>query len=158
MEFGGRYEVAAPRAAVWAALNDTDVLKASIPGCTRIAWVGEAALEAEIAVNLGIVRPTFKGDLLLSDVVAAESYTLTGRGRGGLLGMAEAKADITLGDSPGGTLLVFAATGGASDAIMKLGRPLIGNSAQKIIDGFFARFGAAMGAGVTPLPRPEARP
>ena len=29
---------------------------------------------------------------------------------------------------------------------MKLGKALIGNSAQKVIDGFFVRFGAAMGA------------
>ena len=35
---------------------------------------------------------------------------------------------------------------------MKLGKALIGYSAQKVIDGFFARFGDAMGAQVTPLP------
>ena len=31
MQFGGRYHFSAPREAVWAALNDTEKLKAAIP-------------------------------------------------------------------------------------------------------------------------------
>ena len=38
MEFGGYYIIAAPRSAVWAALNDTAVLKAAIPGCHKIEF------------------------------------------------------------------------------------------------------------------------
>jgi hypothetical protein len=38
---------------------------------------------------------------------------------------------------------------------MKLGKALIGNSAQRIIDGFFERFGAAAGIAVEPLPPQE---
>lgn len=151
MEFGGKYRLGAPRLAVWEVLNDTVVLKASIPGCKRIEWVSETALEAEIGVNLGVARPVFTGDLVLSNILPAQSYTLSGRGRGGLLGMAQASADIVLLDSGADTILVFSATGGASGQIMKLGKALIGNSAQKVIDGFFERFGEAMGASVEPL-------
>ena len=64
---------------------------------------------------------------------------------------AEAAADITLTDVPGGTELRFIANGGADGGIMKLGKAVIGNSAQKIIDGFFERIGEAMGVTVTPL-------
>jgi len=153
MDFGGQYRVAADRMAVWRALNDTEVLKACIPGCRTIEWVSEDALVAEIAVNLGVAHPVFTGDLKLSNVVPAQTYTLTGSGRGGLLGKAEASADIALSDMPGGeTLLAFTAIGGASGRIMSLGKALIGNSAQKVIDGFFLRFGEAMGATVSPLP------
>ncbi|WMT87408.1 carbon monoxide dehydrogenase subunit G [Pelagibacterium sp. 26DY04] len=151
MDFGGRYRVAAGRDAVWTALNDTEILAACIPGCKRIDWVSESALELEVAVNLGVAHPTFKGDLLLSDVLPAHRYTLTGQGRGGLLGKAQASADISLADLGSDTLLSFKATGGASGQMMKLGRALIGSSAQKIIDGFFERFGEAMGAEVTPI-------
>lgn len=151
MEFGGRYRVRARREAVWAALNDTDVLRACIPGCKRIDWVGEDALEAEIAVNLGIAKPVFTGDLRLTNIIAAQSYTLSGQGRGGLLGKAQASADIELSDFEGETLLLFTATGGASGQILKLGKAIIGNSAQKVIDGFFERFGEAMGAAIIPL-------
>jgi carbon monoxide dehydrogenase subunit G len=152
MDFGGRYIIAAPRDAVWAALNDTAMLKAAIPGCHKIDWSSDTDLDVEIKVNLGVMHPTFRGELSLSDIVPAERYTLSGRGKGGLLGMAEGSADIVLSDHGTETLLVFGAEGGASGQIMKLGKAIIGNSAQKIIDGFFERFGAAMGAGVTPLP------
>lgn len=152
MDFGGRYTIAAPRVAVWAALNDTAMLKAAIPGCHSIAWASETTLDLEIKVNLGLVHPVFRGDLALSDIVPAERYTLTGKGKGGLLGLAEGSADIILDDDGEDTLLVFQAKGGASGQIMRLGKAIIGNSAQKVIDGFFERFGEAMGAKVTPLP------
>lgn len=151
MDFGGSYLVSAPRADVWAALNNTDKLKATIPGCSRIEWTGDSSLEVEITVNFGIVKPTFTGDLTLSNVIPAQRYTLTGKGRGGVLGMAQGAADITLSDTPEGTHLKFVASGGADGGIMKLGKALIGKSAQKVIDGFFERFGEAMGAEVTPI-------
>ncbi|MGV8855912.1 MAG: CoxG family protein [Devosia sp.] len=158
MDFGGRYIVAAPRVAVWAALNDAAMLKAAIPGCHKIVWSGDDTLELEIKVNLGVVHPVFKGDLALTGIVPAERYTLTGRGKGGLMGLAEGSADIILDDHGDDTLLVFAAQGGASGQVMRLGKAIIGHSAQKIIDGFFERFGAAMGAQVTPLPMPPDDP
>jgi carbon monoxide dehydrogenase subunit G len=152
MEFGGRYAFAAPRRLVWDALNDAAMLQAAIPGCRRIAWTGEHALELEIKVNLGVVHPVFTGDLTLSDMVPAERYRLSGRGRGGLLGLAHGAADIVLTDAPGGTLLAFSADGKADAGIMRLGRVLIGNSAQRVIDGFFAAIGKQMGVIVTALP------
>lgn len=155
MEFGGRYLVRAPRLGVWAALNDAEVLRQCVPGCKRIVWVSDAALEMELSVNLGVAHPTFTGDLELTKVVPAQSYTLTGKGRGGLLGKAHASADITLEDMGEDTVLEFTANGGASGQLMSMGKTLIGSSAQKIIDGFFVRFGEAMGSEVTPLPRKE---
>jgi carbon monoxide dehydrogenase subunit G len=95
----------------------------------------------------------FKGDLLLSGVVPAERYTLSGKGKGGVLGLAQGSADIVLTDDGDDTKLNFTAHGAASPRIMQFGSALIGDRAQKIIDGFFERFGEAMGAVVTPLPR-----
>lgn len=154
MEFGGRYYFSAPRTAVWAALNDTARLSAAIPGCRRLDWTGRNTLELELQVSLGLINPTFTGDLVLTDIVPAERYTLTGHGRG-VLGMAQGSARIVLADAGEGTEMVFTATGGADNAIMKLGKALIGRSAQKVIDGFFASFGETFGASVTPLPPAE---
>ena len=151
MDFGGRYRIEAPRAAVWEALNDPEMLKAAIPGCSHIGWSGSDTLDLSISVNLGVMKPVFKGELALSNVVPAESYTLSGKGKGGLLGLAEGAADITLADEGEATILAFSAVGGASGQIMKLGKALVGNSAQRIIDGFFERFATDMGVGITPL-------
>lgn len=151
MDFGGRYRIAAPRSAVWQALNDPEMLKAAIPGCSLVTWTGADTLDLEITVNLGVMKPVFKGELRLSDVNPAERYTLSGKGKGGFLGLAEGAADITLDDDGAATLLAFAAQGGASGQIMKLGKAIVGNSAQKIIDGFFERFAEAMGVEIMPL-------
>lgn len=155
MDFGGRYCIGATRLVVWEGLNDPAMLKAAIPGCSHIAWSGPDSLDLEITVNLGVMKPVFKGELSLSNIDAARRYTLTGKGKGGLLGMAEGAADITLADDGEATILAFAAQGGASGQIMKLGKAIVGNSAQKIIDGFFERFAQAMGVEITALGAPD---
>ena len=86
MDFGGRYLFGAKRADVWAALNDTGVLGAVIPGCQTIEWTSASTLDVSIQVNFGIVHPTFEGMLTLSNIRPAESYTLSGRGKGGYSG------------------------------------------------------------------------
>jgi len=153
VDFGGRYLFGAKRAEVWAALNDTAVLGAVIPGCQAIEWTSNTTLDLSIKVNFGIVQPTFEGMLTLSNIREAESYTLSGRGKGGLLGMARASADISLGEAADGTVLTFAAAGHADGGVMRLGKAIVGNSAQKVIDGFFESIGTQMGVTVTAMPR-----
>ncbi len=152
MRFGGRYRFAASRLRIWAALNDTKILKKTIPGCTCIDWVSENALELVVSVDFGVFRQSFAGDLVLSDVVPAERYTLSGRGRGGLLGFAHGAAVVVLSDSGKGCVLAFTATGAASNAILRLGQALIGHAAQRVIDHFFLRFAEAMGVELQVLP------
>lgn len=154
MEFGGRYRFAADRQAVWRALNDADLLRAVIPGCQRMEWTSPATLDMRVRVDFGLLHPVFSGELALRNVHPAERYTLEGRGKG-MLGLAHAAADIALSDDPaGGTLLSFSAAGHADGGIMRLGRALVGHSAQGIIDGFFESIGAQMGTTVTVLDAP----
>jgi carbon monoxide dehydrogenase subunit G len=156
VDFGGQYRFGAKRADVWAALNDVHVLKAVIPGCEYVEWTSPHTLDLRIKVGFGIVHPVFAGDLTLSNVHPAQRYTLSGRGRG-LLGLAQGAADISLADDNdnSNTILSFTADGKADGGIMRLGRVLIGKSAQRVIDGFFESIGREMGANVTALSRPE---
>jgi carbon monoxide dehydrogenase subunit G len=141
---------------VWAALNDTTILRAAIPGCRQIVWRSASTLDIEVQVRLGLIHPVLGGELELSGVAPAERYTLTGRGHGRFLGLAHASADVSLTDVAEGTELVFSAHGSADGPVMKLGKALIGDRAQWVIDGFFERIGAAMGAPVIALGAPEA--
>jgi uncharacterized protein len=151
MEFGGRYRFATDRQAVWRALNDAELLRAVIPGCQSMVWTSPTTLDLKVKVDLGLIHPVFHGELALRNVRPAESYTLEGRGKG-MVGLAHAAADISLADHPaGGTLLVFAAAGQADGRIMRLGRALVGHSAQNIIDGFFEAIGGRLGTNVTVL-------
>lgn len=152
MKFAGRYLLTAPRMRVWEALNDTATLQACIPGCTRIEFVSDSALEAEIGVDFGPIHMSFSGDLALSDIIVAERYTLYGKGQGGWLGGARGAADIGLADHPEGTVLAFTAEGALDSAVAGMGTALVGRSAQSVIDRFFERFAGAIGATSRPLP------
>jgi carbon monoxide dehydrogenase subunit G len=159
MKFVGHYRITAPRLSVWEALNDTEVLKACIPGCDRIEWVDSENLEASITVNLGIMKPTFSGDLTLSNVEPARAYTLSGGGRGGLLGLARGSADIELQDwglANEACILKFEAHGEVSGSIEKLGSKIVGKSAQGVIDRFFSRFAAQIDAEAIPVETEDA--
>lgn len=141
----------APRLQVWQALNDTAILAEVIPGCENIAWRDETSLDLGVKVNLGVMHPVFTGELELSDIEPARAYTLSGRAHGRILGRAHGQARITLSDSGDDTQLSFLAEGGASDRLLALGKPLIGNSVQKVIDRFFERFAGAMQVSVIAL-------
>ena len=147
MKLTGERLIAAPRADVWAALNDAEVLKASIPGCTEMAKTAEDAFEATVTQKVGPVKATFKGSVTLSDIVEAERYTITGEGKGGAAGFAKGGANITLEDAdpPEGatgpaTLLRYEADAKVGGKLAQLGSRLIDGYARKTADEFFDRF------------------
>ena len=48
MDMTGEFRLAAPRARVWAALNDVEVLKQSIPGCEEIVKLSDTEMTAKV--------------------------------------------------------------------------------------------------------------
>lgn len=146
MEMSGDRQINAPREAVWAALNDPDVLKACIPGCQEMTRDGENGFAATVKQKVGPVSATFKGVVALSNVVAGESYTISGEGKGGAAGFAKGGADVSLSDSDGGTLLTYKAEAKVGGKIAQLGGRLIDGFAKKMADQFFDKFQETVGA------------
>ncbi|MEM6487143.1 MAG: SRPBCC domain-containing protein [Pseudomonadota bacterium] len=144
MELTGERMIAAERAAVWAALNDADVLASCIPGCEQMAWVGDNALEAQVTQKVGPVKAKFKGAVSLQDVVVEESYRLVGEGKGGAAGFAKGGAAVKLTDAEGGTLLSYTAEAKVGGKLAQLGSRLIDGFARKMADEFFDRFKSAV--------------
>ena len=68
---------------VWRALNDPEVLKASIPGCDELIRESDTSFKGRISAAVGPVRAKFAGTATLSDIDAPNGYTLTGSGSGG---------------------------------------------------------------------------
>ena len=60
MEMISEQRIAATREEVWAALNDTEVLKQSMPGCESFEPIGENIFEARITTKVGPVKAKFK--------------------------------------------------------------------------------------------------
>jgi len=144
MEMQGEREIGAPRAEVWAALNDPDVLKACIAGCEEMEQTSETGFTATVKQKVGPVKATFRGVVELSDIVEGESYTITGEGKGGAAGFAKGAANVRLEDIKGGTRLTYTAQAKVGGKLAQLGSRLIDGFARKMADDFFTRFQTAV--------------
>jgi carbon monoxide dehydrogenase subunit G len=142
MEMTGEYLIPAPRAKVWEALNDINVLKAAVPGCESMTAKGDQ-IEATVTAKVGPVKATFSGIVTLSDLDPPNSYNIRGEGKGGVAGFARGGARVTLTDAPGGTLLSYKVDAAVGGKLAQIGSRLIDSTAKKLADEFFAAFSIA---------------
>jgi len=144
MELKGSRIIAADRATVWAHLNDAETLKAAIPGCEELTGSPDEGFEAVVKQKVGPVKATFKGKVVLTDVVPGESYRISGEGSGGIAGFAKGGAAVSLVDVEGGTELTYDVDAQVGGKIAQLGSRLINGFAKKMADQFFENFQAAV--------------
>jgi carbon monoxide dehydrogenase subunit G len=144
MDISGEYPIAAPRAVVWAALNDPDILKSVIAGCEELVRDGDG-FTATVVAKVGPVKAKFGGRITLSDVDPPNGYTITGEGQGGAAGFAKGSAKVTLDeDGNGGTVLKYTAGAQIGGKLAQIGSRLIEGTARKMADDFFSAFAAAV--------------
>lgn len=151
MQLTGTERIQAPRAAVWQALNDPEILKNCIPGCESIELVSPTEMKARVGLRLGPIKASFAGKVTLSEIDPPNGYTISGEGSGGPAGGAKGSAKVTLTEDQGATLLDYSVESQVSGKIAQLGARLIDATAQKLAGDFFGRFGALVGA-----PAPQA--
>ena len=145
MTMSGTVTLPADREQVWAALNDPEMLKRSIPGCQELARTSDTGFSATAKIAIGPVKATFKGNVALSDIDPPNGYTISGEGQGGVAGFAKggAKVRLELAES-GGTLLSYDVEAQVGGKIAQLGGRLINGVAKKYADEFFANFARAL--------------
>jgi carbon monoxide dehydrogenase subunit G len=148
MRFDGDALIPATQAAVWAGLNDPEVLRRAIPGCQSMERTGEREFTASVVVKVGPVSATFRGKVELADLDPPHGYTLKGRGQGGAAGFAKGEARVTLAPEGDATRLSYAAEADIGGKIASVGGRLIHGVAKKTVDDFFAEFGRALTGGV----------
>src|SRR3712207_353195 len=153
MEMTGERRIPAPRQAVWEALNDPEVLRASIPGCESVERVGEDQFQARVAVKLGPMSAKFGGKVRLENINPPESYTISGEGNGGAMGFGKGGADVSLEElAASETLLKYQVKAQVGGKMAQLGARLIDSTAKQMADQFFDRFAALL----TPAPAEQA--
>jgi carbon monoxide dehydrogenase subunit G len=163
MELTGQERIAAPRAQVWQALNDPEILKACIPGCESIELLSPTEMKARITLKLGPIKASFSGQVTLSNVDPPNSYTISGEGSGGSAGGARGSADVRLTEDGDGSLLTYRVTSQVTGKLAQLGARLVDSAAQKLAGDFFAAFNNSfqqqtVAAGVQPLSAAPALP
>ncbi|MBC2884398.1 carbon monoxide dehydrogenase subunit G [Ochrobactrum sp. CM-21-5] len=138
MDLTGEERIAAPRQAVWDALNDIETLKSCIPGCEDLERISQTEIRAALKVSLGVLKVRFHGMLELSNMNPPASYTISGRGEGSIAGFAHGVTDVRLDEDNDETILSYAIRGDAGGKIAQFGTKLLGSVARKIADRFFA--------------------
>lgn len=144
MELHEEIRIAAPREAVYAALNDTDVLKHCIPGCEELERISETELKAKVVLKIGPVKARFSGNVTLDPDRPPEHFSLTGEGSGGAAGFAKGGADVVLTEVDGETLLHYDAKAEIGGKLAQLGSRLITSTSKKLAAQFFAKFAEHM--------------
>ena len=154
MDLTGERIIAAPRQAVWDALNDVDVLRQAIPGCEAIERTSDTELTARVTAKVGPVKAKFAGAVTLSNVDAPNGYTISGEGKGGAAGFAKGSADVRLDDHDDGTRLSYAVKASVGGKLAQVGSRLIDGTARKLSDEFFDAFAAQVAERAGPAPAP----
>lgn len=140
MEMQSEQFIPAPRQDVWDALNDTEVLRLSMPGCESFEATGDNEFDARITTKVGPVKARFKFKVQLTDVEPPVGYTIHGEGQGGAAGFAKGSASVRLTETDGGTLLGYSVQAKVGGKLAQLGARLIDGTARKMADAFFGNF------------------
>lgn len=140
MNMSGERFIAAPRAAVWAGLNDPEVLKECIPGCESLEKISDTQMKAVAGIKLGPVSAKFQGQVTLSDLDPPNAYKITGEGKGGPAGFAKGGAEVRLIDQDAGTLLTYTVEAQVGGRIAQVGARLIDATAKSMAEQFFKKF------------------
>ena len=145
MEFTESYTLPVPQQQTWEALNDTAVLRASIPGCDSIEAEGDNAYALSMSASVGPVKARFKGRMRLTDIDAPHTYTIVFEGQGGTAGFGKGTANVTLEpDGDAATKLSYTAHARVGGKLAQIGSRLVDGAARKIAGEFFKRFSAQM--------------
>jgi carbon monoxide dehydrogenase subunit G len=146
MDMKGEFRIPLPQDAVWRALNDAEILKASIPGCDELIRESDIAFKGRISAAVGPVRAKFSGTATLSDIDAPNGYTLTGSGSGGAAGMVKGGATVRLVTEGNETVLHYQANAQVAGKLAQIGSRLVDMAAKKMADDFFGNFVAQLRA------------
>ncbi len=145
MDMSGSHRIEASREAVWAALNDPDILKQCIPGCEEVVRQSDTEMTAKVVAKVGPVSAKFSGKVTLSDLDPPNGYTITGEGSGGAAGFGKGGATVALSDDGGATLLTYTAKAQVGGKLAQIGSRLVDATARKMADEFFTRFTRIVG-------------
>jgi carbon monoxide dehydrogenase subunit G len=142
MILNGSQQIDVPREIVWTALNDPDVLRQCIPGCTGLERVSDTEMTAQTTLKVGPMKISFSGKVHFSDIDPPSGYSISGEGSGGVAGFARGGAIVKLEPIEEGTILHYEAKSEIGGKLAQLGARLIDSTAKKYTREFFEKFGA----------------
>ncbi len=146
MELTGDILIGAPRAEVWAGLNNPAVLTRSIPGCESIEETSPTEKSVRLMVKVGPVRARFVGLIRMEEIRPNEGCVMRFEGSGGPAGMATGHSNVELSTEGDATRLRYTVKAAVGGKLGQIGGRLIDAAAKQMADQFFIAFNQQLGA------------
>lgn len=149
MKISGTSTLTADRGAVYRALNDPQVLVATIPGCQRLEALGADAYKMTVAAGVGSIKGVYDGEVRLSDQQEPVSFRMKAQGAGapGTIG---ADVTVTLEEGTGGTtVLSYDADAVVGGMIGGVGQRMLTGVSKRMADEFFRNVDAVLSGAPT---------
>lgn len=142
MKLDGRFEVAAPRIAVWEAIRDPQVMAICIPGCEAAERITDTAYRAIVSVKLGPIGARFNLVVEIEEEVAPSLVRSRARGEEGT------RASVLSSDNvlslaepePGKTEVDWSADVNLTGRLGKYGLGLMKKKAEALSQEFVVSF------------------
>ena len=155
MELTGSQVLPVPQQVAWEALNDPEILKASITGCEELTRTSDTEFAAAVTAAIGPVKAKFKAKLTLLDVEAPNSYRIRFDGQGGVAGFGKGEAKVALVPEGVQTRLDYTAQASVGGKLAQIGSRLVDAASRKMADDFFTKFNAELARRHAPVEAPQ---
>jgi carbon monoxide dehydrogenase subunit G len=138
MRIEERFLVNAPIAEVWKAIRDPAIVAPCIPGCSNVEVTGERSYRAEIRVELGPIKTSFKVDVTILEERPEELIASVTRGEeGGKASTLSATNEVRLSAQPdGGTEVAYRSEVSIFGRLGKFGMGIMQKKAKNIGEAF----------------------
>jgi uncharacterized protein len=137
MNLEGTHTINAPRARVYEALIDPEVLQQCIPGCESLERTAPDTYAMTIRAGVGSIKGLFNGTVQMEDLREPEHYRLVieGKGRTGFL---KGSGDLDLTEEGETTVIKYSGEMHVGGMIASVGQRMVLSAARMMASQFFA--------------------
>ena len=136
MLISGESRLPAPVGAVWRALHDVDVLRATVPGCQELTQTSPETFTGAASVGIAVIKGLYKGTLTLLEEHEPDFARIAVQAKSG---HAEIRGDgeLSLEASDGGTILRYKGDARVNGPLAVVGQRLLPAASKSLTDQFF---------------------
>lgn len=144
MDIRGEHVLPAATGTVWEALNDPEVLAATLPGCKSLERRDAHHFDAEVVTRVGPLSANFRIDVRIDELDPPYAYRISGNGKAGPAGFARGSTRVRLVEEGETTRLSYVADVEVGGKLAQLGSRLVQGAARQTAQQFFSNFAARL--------------
>jgi uncharacterized protein len=151
MKVSGEHAFRASRRQVWEALQDPEILAATLPGARKLEPTGADEYAITVDVGVGSVKGTYEGTFAVTEKVEPEAC-LVRASASGRPGSVTTEARMRLADDGDGSHLTYEADATVTGPLAGVGQRLMGAAARRTTDQFLAALDERIVSGAPAAP------